>query len=112
MQKILLLVEDEAIVRFYMNIIVSNYDYKPILGKDGKEGVELFQKYGADLIITDIYMDKYDGYYFIKEIRKIDKKVPIYTLSAMNCNIDGVQGHIRKPIDLNFIENLLKNHNP
>jgi two-component system chemotaxis response regulator CheY len=54
----------------------------------GKEGLELFylndQQY--DFILTDINMPGMNGLEFLQEIRKSNKTVPVYVLSAYENN--------------------------
>ncbi len=74
---------------------------------DGIDGLEKFKNNGYDLIITDINMPKMNGIDMIKEIKKIDKRVPIIVITAFNDfeylmeSIKvGVYGYVLKPIDL------------
>ena len=56
--------------------------YQVVTAKDGKEGVTQFSATSPDLIITDINMPVMDGITFINEIRKLNKDVPIITLTT------------------------------
>ena len=40
--------------------------------KDGKEGFELYKKLKPDVIFLDVIMPNYDGYYGLKEIKKLN----------------------------------------
>jgi two-component system CheB/CheR fusion protein len=80
--------------------------------KNGKECVELYKKNKYDLILLDIRMPEYDGYYALEKIRKVDKQIPIIAQTAyalINEKIDlikqGCTGYIDKPINS---EKLLK----
>jgi CheY-like chemotaxis protein len=62
----------------------------------------------------DIQMPILDGYEATKEIRKIDKKIPIYaiTASAMKEDIQktlesGMNGYLHKPIDVSKLYKIL-----
>ncbi len=39
-------------------------------GMDGKQAVELYEKYQPDVLCSDIMMPNYDGFYAIENIRK------------------------------------------
>ncbi len=41
-------------------------------GNDGKDAVELYQKYRPDVILMDLMMPDFDGFYGLKNIREID----------------------------------------
>jgi CheY-like chemotaxis protein len=108
--KILLIAEDEPIIRFYLSTIISGFNYELHMAKDGSQGIEMYDKYGADVIITDIHMLPVDGIEFIKHVRERDKKVPIHALSAYDDDLSdlGINSIMKKPVDLNVLSNLLK----
>ena len=49
---------------------------------NGKEAVEKFTKNGFDLLLLDLEMPEMDGATALKEIRKIDKEIPILAFTA------------------------------
>ena len=52
---------------------------------DGELAMEVFKekgKYFFSIILTDINMPNKDGYAVIKEVREIDKDIPIVTIST------------------------------
>lgn len=51
-------------------------------GYDGKEAVELFEKHRPEIVILDLMMPGYDGFYAISGIRKIDPNAKILVLTA------------------------------
>ena len=51
-------------------------------GYDGKEAVELFEKHRPEIVILDLMMPGYDGFYAISGIRKIDPNAKILILTA------------------------------
>lgn len=78
------------------------------VASNGKEAVEKFkQKHNFyELILMDIQMPIMDGYEATKEIRTIDKDIPIVALSANALKSDmkksksfGMNDHLNKPID-------------
>jgi two-component system, chemotaxis family, chemotaxis protein CheY len=58
--------------------------YSVLLARDGKDGLSKFQenKSNLQLIITDINMPVMDGITLIQELRKLDKEIPILTLTT------------------------------
>ena len=51
------------------------------IGKNGKEAIQLFQKYNPDIVIMDVMMPDYDGLYGLNEIRKINSDTKIIILT-------------------------------
>ncbi|EJF06245.1 response regulator with CheY-like receiver domain and winged-helix DNA-binding domain [Thiovulum sp. ES] len=93
--------------------------------KNGKEGLDIFNKERIDLVITDYVMPVMSGYDLVKEIRKEDKKTPIVIMSShsekdklLNAIPLDLVNYLIKPLDystiietlINFIEKAEK-HN-
>jgi DNA-binding response OmpR family regulator len=51
-------------------------------GYDGREAVQLFEKYRPDVMVLDLMMPRFDGFYAIEGIRKIDPNAKILVLTA------------------------------
>ena len=51
-------------------------------GYDGKEAVELYQKFTPDLVILDLMMPHYDGIYALEGIREINADAKIMVVTA------------------------------
>lgn len=71
--------------------------------------MEAFQQFDPQLVILDIGLPFYNGFYWCQEIRKISS-VPILFLSSMNDNMNivmamnmGGDEFIEKPFDLNVV---------
>lgn len=52
------------------------------VGHNGKAAVELFEKYRPQIIVCDLMMPDYDGFYAINNIRKIDSNAKFLILTA------------------------------
>ena len=84
-----------------------NYETKQIV--NFKNIMEEFLKFAPQLVLLDIGLPFYNGFYWCQEIRKISK-VPILFLSSMNDNMNivmamnmGGDEFIEKPFDLNVL---------
>lgn len=51
-------------------------------GHDGKEAVEAYEKFKPDIVLMDVMMPVYDGFYAINEIRKKDPNSKIIMVTA------------------------------
>jgi two-component system response regulator YesN len=82
--KRILIVDDEYLVRLGLKTIIDwpEHGYT-IVGEaaNGREALELFDRAGADVILTDIKMPVMDGLELTRAIKEKDKKVKIIILS-------------------------------
>ncbi|HXV65957.1 MAG TPA: response regulator transcription factor [Nitrosopumilaceae archaeon] len=79
-------------------------------GKNGKDAITLYQKLHPDIVLMDLVMPEYDGFYGIEEIRKFDPKSKIMIISAslthsyvqklLKMNVNSIS---LKPYDLNNV---------
>ncbi len=81
--KIILLVEDEENIRNAEIEILKYFGFKVLVAQNGKEALEIFKSAPkVDIIFIDWYMPIMNGEKTILEIRKIDKKIPIFIISG------------------------------
>jgi DNA-binding response OmpR family regulator len=51
-------------------------------GYDGKTAVELYKKHTPDVVLLDVMMPDYDGFYGLENIRKINPEAKIIMVTA------------------------------
>lgn len=88
----ILLVEDEADLRFSLVHNLGFEDYEVVEAADGALGWEAFQQGGFDLIILDIMLPEIDGLSLLKKMRSEDGNIPILMLTAKATEMDKVIG--------------------
>ena len=66
--------------------------YNVTLCIDGSEGFKRFNEEKYHLCIFDVMMPKKDGFTLAKDVRKIDKKIPILFLTAKSSDEDKING--------------------
>jgi signal transduction histidine kinase/DNA-binding NarL/FixJ family response regulator len=94
-KRTLLLIEDNlAMISFLSNKLRHNYNI--LVARNGSEALKkLFEKKMIpDLILSDVMMDKMDGYVFAKTLSKQDRysHVPIIFLTAKSTPMDRLKG--------------------
>ncbi|MBE5094429.1 MULTISPECIES: response regulator transcription factor [Bacillus cereus group] len=81
MQRTILIVEDEDILREIMKDYLLNEGYNVLEAMDGKEALSIFEEHEVHLIILDIMLPELDGWTVCRRIRK-KSNVPIIMLTA------------------------------
>ncbi len=109
-----LYVEDDESIRNELTLVLLKFFGKVYAAKDGEDGLLVYKKHknNIDLIISDINMPKLTGIEMLKEIRKIDKNLPIlFTTAYSDTQFYSeaiklkVYEYLIKPIDIrNLIE--------
>jgi tubulin-specific chaperone A len=116
--KKILLVDDDMRNVYALTNIIEEKGVTILLGKTGKEGLELLNK-NSDiaLILMDIMMPEMDGYEAMREIRKQErfKKIPIIALTAKamkgdraKCIEAGASDYLAKPVDADKLLSMLR----
>lgn len=102
----ILLVEDDMNFGNVMKNFLELNSYQVELVRDGQAGLQAFTKGGYDLIVLDVMMPKVDGFTLAKQIRELDKKTPIFFLTAKGMKEDMLTGYrsggddyLTKPFD-------------
>ena len=100
MKKRILIVDDEADVNFAVKMALEENDFRVDAFDDPELALENLKAGLYDLLILDIKMPKMNGFELCREIRKIDKNVRIFFLTAgMYQDIFDQNQFIRKPIE-------------
>ena len=88
MEKIMI-IEDNKEFRNELIEFLSRYGYKAY-GPDRFDNIiEIILKEDADLILLDINLPYYDGYFICREIRKV-KNTPIIVVTSRNSDMDEI----------------------
>ena len=108
MKKILLVEDDKYIAEEIFNR-TKMWDMDCLVVEDFKNVLSTFREYDPSIVLLDISLPFYDGYYWCREIRKISK-VPIIFISSKNDDMNmimamniGADDFIAKPFDWNVL---------
>lgn len=106
---IILVVEDEFILRSITESILSELGYKVLSAENGKTALEIFKAlYGEiDLVLLDVVMPVMGGIETLKNLHEIDPDAIIYLISGNveNLNMEelknfGASGILQKPVSI------------
>jgi PAS domain S-box-containing protein len=113
----ILLVEDEEQVMQIAKAMLYELGFNVIEARDGKEGLELYQKNAVDItmVVSDMGMPVMDGYEMIRELKKLNSELPIIISSGFG-EVDVtsripreyISGLICKPYNFAHLSEVLK----
>ena len=108
--KNILLVEDDINFGAILNDFLKLHSYNVTLAKNGIEGLEKFKKNSFGLCILDVMLPFKDGFTLAKEIRDLNKDVPLFFLTAKTLKDDVLKGYklgaddyLTKPFDSDIL---------
>jgi two-component system cell cycle response regulator CpdR len=78
----ILIIDDEPYILLMLKKMLERAGYEVDLASNGREGMELFEKDSADLVITDIIMPDKEGLEIILEMKKQRPELKIIAISG------------------------------
>ncbi|MBK5480377.1 response regulator transcription factor [Peribacillus sp. TH16] len=85
----IMIVEDDIKIAELLRIHIKKYGYQSVIIEDFENILDTFQKIKPDLVLLDINLPNFDGYYWCRQIRAIST-CPIIFLSARSGEMDQV----------------------
>lgn len=105
-KQMIYVVDDEAKILRFISANLKSVGYDVTTAKSGEELLEKFDLISPELILLDIMMPGFDGFYVLEELRKFSD-VPVIMLTARSNPQDKVQGlnvgaddYLTKPFSL------------
>lgn len=84
-----MIVEDDVTVRDLITDSLENWGFETVPVTDFKLVLEQFKEEEPHLVLLDITLPVFDGYYWCQKIREISKN-PIIFISSRNTNMDSI----------------------
>jgi DNA-binding NtrC family response regulator len=78
----ILVIDDEPYILLMLKKMLERAGYLVELANNGRDGMELFKKEAADLVITDIIMPDKEGLELILEMKKNRPELKIIAMSG------------------------------
>lgn len=88
MEKIMI-VEDDTKIAEYLRSYIEKYGYEVTIATDFEKIAATFRDVNPDLLLLDINLPSYDGYYWCRQIRK-ESICPVIFISARTGEMDQV----------------------
>lgn len=107
--KRLMIIEDTQVIREELTSLLIKYGYEVIAPVDFENIINDIKYAKPDLILLDINLPVFDGFYICREIRK-DTNIPIIIVTSRNSEIDelmsmnlGADDFITKPYNTQIL---------
>jgi two-component system OmpR family response regulator len=104
-----MIIEDDPSISKLISENLAKWQIDSYITKDFNNIIDQFNDYAPDLVLLDINLPVYDGYYWNQEIRKISK-IPIIIISSRNSNMDqimamnmGADDFVEKPFSIDIL---------
>ena len=120
----ILIIDDNADIRFILNEFISDAGYKTRVAANYNQALSEIDKKLPDVAIIDVKLDKgdNDGIELLNHVKKKNKDIPVIIISghaniemAVNSLKSGAFEFIQKPFDkkrlMNFIKRAVENFN-
>lgn len=113
----ILLIDDEEIVRSVAKDLLENLGYEVLEARDGLEAIDIFKKKNSDidLVILDLIMPRVSGKETFYQLKEINPNVKVLVSSGYSIDSDakelinsGAIGFIQKPYKIKELEEVLK----
>ena len=102
-------VEDDDVILKALKKFLQNWSYEVHVADDFSSVYEKFLKVKPDLVLLDVSLPFFNGYYWCEQIRK-SSNVPIIFISSADENLNkimamnmGADDYITKPFDLELL---------
>ncbi|WP_312148955.1 response regulator transcription factor [Paenibacillus odorifer] len=112
----ILIIEDDAKLASLLSTYLSKYGFRTIIVEDFNRVLETFNESSADLILLDVNLPKYDGFYWCRQIRSLSL-CPILFISARDSGMDQVMAlenggddYITKPFHYEVVLAKIRSH--
>ncbi|MFC1725357.1 response regulator [candidate division KSB1 bacterium] len=115
----ILIVDDDEDVRVMIKDILELEGFTTYTASNGKEGLQKFEEFLPELVITDIRMPVMDGVEFVKNVQKIKKDAKVIFISGWESSESKVKRnlvlyshykYLKKPFDVDDILLIVQNY--
>lgn len=107
--KKIIIIEDSEVIREELRSFLSKYGYDVVLAMDFENILEEVKELNGDLILLDVNLPVFDGYYICREIRK-QSDIPIIIVTSRDSEVDelmsmnlGADDFVTKPYNTQIL---------
>jgi len=106
----ILIAEDEALTLEFLEYILRQEGFEPVLAPDGDAAFRLAKEHVPDLILLDVMMPYIDGFEVLRRLKESKelRDIPVIMLTARTSDSDthvgfemGAEDYVEKPYSIN-----------
>ncbi|MDF1507968.1 response regulator transcription factor [Robertmurraya sp. DFI.2.37] len=112
----IMIVEDDIKIANHLSAYIEKYGYEVIVVKEFENIMDLFRNVRPHLLLLDINLPSYDGYYWCRQVRK-ESICPVIFISARTGDMDQVMAlenggddFITKPFHPDIVMAKIRSH--
>lgn len=116
MNNIIYIVEDDKSISTLLKDYIDRYGFEAVIVKDFNNILEEFDEANPSIVLLDVNLPKFDGFYWCTKIRR-KSNVPIIFISARDSGMDqiralesGADDYITKPFYYDVVIAKIKSH--
>jgi DNA-binding NtrC family response regulator len=94
-----LIVDDDEAIRYSASRMLSEEGYETLCASSGREAYELTLKHSPDTVLMDIRMGSTSGLETLRDLKKIDEKLPIILMTAFGTTQTAIEAMKRGAFD-------------
>lgn len=112
----ILIIEDDSKLAELLSAYLSKYEFHTVVVENFNSVLESFEKSNPSLVLLDVNLPKYDGFYWCRQLRKTSL-CPILFISARDSSMDqvmalenGADDYITKPFQYEVVLAKIRSH--
>ena len=91
-QATVLVVEDDPSIVLGLQLNLKRAGYGVRIARDGPAGLAALRENRPDLLLLDLMLPGMDGLEILREVRAVDRRLPVVVLTALGSETDKVKG--------------------
>lgn len=110
------IIEDDSSLGFLLKEYISKYQFDVKIVENFENIMNEFNEFKPNLVLLDVNLPKFDGFYWCRRIRQ-ESKIPIIFISARDSGMDqvmalenGADDYITKPFYYEVVMAKIKSH--
>jgi len=110
-QPVALVIEDDELVSLSICTLLERHQLKVVTARDGKEALELVDRFDFDLVLLDLMLPELNGFQFLRAFQHTDQEnVPIVVVTSRTDPVNhfwarrlGAVEYVEKPVDSEYL---------